>query len=81
MNALRRLIHAVTGRHFWAIQEADTTITGQRIGPWRYCRVCNETIPLLNEPPADHPESMSRLSPEQEKVLAALEAVYAREAA
>lgn len=74
---LGRLIHAVTGRHFWAIQEADTTVTGQRIGPWRYCRVCNETIPLLNEPPADHPDCMAPLPPEQEKQLAALEAVLA----
>jgi hypothetical protein len=81
VSVLRRLVHAVTGQHFWAIHEADTTVTGQTIGPWRYCQVCSETIPLLNEPTANHPDSMAPLPPEQEKQLAALEALLARETA
>ncbi|TYK45118.1 hypothetical protein [Actinomadura decatromicini] len=82
MNILRRLIHALTGRHPWQIQPADRDITGRVLGPWRYCPICGTTVVLLNEPPADHPESMTaELPPEQEEWLAAVDReLWAKEA-
>lgn len=74
MNLINRIVHALTGRHTWHVQAADTDITGRTLGPWRYCPICGTTIALQAEPPADHPDSMTaELPSEQEEWLAAVD--------
>lgn len=74
MNLLRRLIHAVTGRHYWQYESAEVVGSGRVYGPWIRCTVCSTTQKALDEPPADHPDSMTaELPPEQEEWLAAVD--------
>ncbi|WP_329521101.1 hypothetical protein [Spirillospora sp. NBC_01491] len=63
VTALRRLIHRLTGRHAWRVQEAETA-AGRVYGPWLHCSVCGTTLVLQAEPPFEHPDSMTVELPE-----------------
>lgn len=82
MNIFRRIRHAITGEHTWRYEPAQAVLSNGRVyGPWFHCPICGATRKALDEPPADHPDSMAPLPPEQEKQLAALEAALAKGAA
>lgn len=83
MNALRKLaeiIHDVCTStlcaadfHGWRYQPG-IQVRGETYGPYRACRHCGTNIVLAVEPPAGHPDSMTReLSRQDEEWLAALD--------
>jgi hypothetical protein len=74
---LSSLVCAVLG-HRWAVIPAETTTRGDTYSPYRVCaRGCSthKALVLATEPPAGHPDSMTRELPrEQEALLGALDA-------
>jgi hypothetical protein len=79
---VRWLIERFTGHtHAWRYEAPQVTGPGRVYGPWIHCPTCGAVRAALDEPPANHPESMAPLPPKQEKQLAALEALLAKEAA
>lgn len=71
MNALRRLLHSITGRHGSRVSPGFTA-HGEPCPAHEICDVCEIYRPIVL--PARHPESMTvELEPHEEELLAALD--------